>query len=178
MPSPEDRRAIQTEVIAVVDGPLRDELAAFLDALTEERRFFVTTVEEVVGSELLIVARAGGELVGLTGITRRFVHLPFAYYVVRRERQGAGVARALYHAKRPFLREYVCVFGTVFSDNRRTLDWLRRRDEVVFHDDGEYAWVASSQRPHVAELIGGVLKLVLPPALAAYRGFRRLRGGR
>ena len=168
---------IITEIVGSLDDGLRRELSAFLGSLGDERNTFVTTYEECLRSEVLILARRGGCIVGLTGIVRRFFHLPFGYYVVKSGQQGRGVAKELLRAKQPYLDRYPLVFGIMMRDARACMNWIRSRKEFFFYHDREYSFAFHTPHRRLGRISALMLKPLMPPVLAAKRAWDRIRGG-
>jgi hypothetical protein len=169
---------VSIEVTRYVDAGLRRELVEFFGALEGERRTFVTSLDGVLRSEVMVTARSKGRLVGLMGVTRRFFRLPFRYAVVVEGMQGNGIARKMYAAELPSLGRYPFVFAIVMNENRRGLSWSESRGDIVLHRDERYTYVCNGSSPLYRRLCVVLLKPVLPAALALRRRLLSLSGRR
>ena len=168
---------VQIAVFDSIDGGLRGDIRAFLRSLDEERRTFVTRLERILRSEIVVTARVEGRLVGLVGVTRRFLLVPFRYAVVGGEFQGRGVAKILYEKELPRLRRYFCVFSIIMNENERGLEWSRSRGDVVICRDDRFTYVCNSWNSLYSRICARVLRPIIPAALALKLTWDRIRDG-
>ncbi len=167
---------VEVEIIKERSDTLHLEIGEFFDSLDEERETFVSTLEDVLQSELLLAARVSGRIAGLTGIRRFYGCIPVAYYVVKKDYQGQGVAKALFVAKKPHLKPYWFILGFSMSHNRRIKNWMKRRNEYIVYDDGTYTYICHSKKPLFGPAVALLLSVALPPGMKLRRLWKRLAG--
>lgn len=157
---------VSTEIVGSLDDGLRREILAFIGSLEDERKTFVTTFDDVLRSEVVAVARAGGRIVGLSGVVRRFWVVPFRYNVVLRQFQSRGVATELFYELLPRLNSYFCFFATIMNDNQRVIGLCKRLGYTVIYRGDRFTYLCNGRNPLYNRLVAGAMRSFIPAALA------------
>jgi hypothetical protein len=158
-------------VLDGMDGRLRGEMEEFFQSLVDERRTFVTTLDDVLRSEAVAVARDQKSIVGLSGVVRRFWLVPFRYNVVVEDFQGRGVAEELYRALLPRLNSNLCFFATVMNHNFKVNAMCSKLGYAVVHRGDRFTYLCNSKSPLVKWLISRSLRPFMPAALSLRRAW-------
>ena len=95
----------------------RAEIVAFLDALTVERKSFVTSPDRVLQSDDLMVMKKDGHVVALVGV-KRLWGAPLVYLVVSSTYHGIGYGYRLSRAGTPQARRlYPFLLAIIMNTN-------------------------------------------------------------
>jgi len=109
------------------DGNItRAEIIAFLDALTVERKSFVTSTDRVLQSDDLMVMKKDGRVVALVG-AKRLWGAPLVYLVVSSTYYGIGYGYRLSQAGMPQARcLYPFLLAIILNTNPSGIRLARR----------------------------------------------------
>ena len=171
-------RELRPEVFHRVDAGLAGDIRRFFGELSEERRTFVTPLERILRSEVMVTGRLDGRLIGMVGVTRRFWVVPFRFAVVDARYQGRGIAKILYQKELPRLRRYLCVFSIILNQNRRGLEWSKSKGDVVIHRNDRFTYVCNGRNPLLGRAVAAILRPLLPPAVWFKEAWDRWRSHR
>jgi len=113
----------------------RNQLIKFMNALNQEKRYFLLTVDEILESEVLIYEERHGRIAGiagirfLPGIIGKFFKLPLSYIVVLQEFQGQSIGGKLFAEKYRIAEEkYNYLVNTISKDNQKMLKLNNKLD--------------------------------------------------
>ena len=113
----------------------RNQLIEFINALNQERKYFLLTIDEIMHSEILIYEESLGRIVGIAGIRLlpaiiwKFFKLPLGYIVVLQEFQGQAIGSKLFAARyRTAQERYNYLVNTISKDNEKMLNLNKKLD--------------------------------------------------
>lgn len=113
----------------------RNQLIEFMNALDQEKEYFLLTIGEVLESDILIYEESHGRIVGiagvrfLPGIISKCFELPLGYIVVLQEFHGQAVGSKLFAARNKTAQEtYNYLVTTISKDNQKMLNLNKKLD--------------------------------------------------
>lgn len=160
-----------------------EQVKAFMDSLTVERRYLPLPVDYVRRAEYIHGIWLDGQLAAISGLARsrrpRLFPLRFSFMIVKSDFQRRGLSYKLMERKCEWARgkglSHFIALSYKANVARREL--AHRGNRQIFYDSGEVYWmiIALNRRGEALAILLRIVMLGLAPLL---RCGRRLRHGK